>query len=438
VCCTDEVIPGHEVHLLRLLRPIWETDVAATTSRRRRFDPPTDLDPLTGRNHHMNSFDAPATTRRLHRVRPRDVADLTVIAAYPCISVLMPTDPAPRMTSPDAKRLHGLVEDVDQQLREHGIPAQARLMRKLASRVQQVAGQPTDRSLAIYVSLAVSRTFWLSVPVTARAVVEHTFATRPLVTSLHRTPPHVLLLLHPTCAHLYQGADGGLRLVGSRDSFQGPRPVRVPQQGHGDLKEAAADQADGFLRAVDHLLGRYRAEHPSPLVLGGSPHVVDRFRALSRNLHRLAGRIPPTRGEIASDLARASSEVVEHYLRSRREEALSNLRTALATRPVDVASGMAACWHAVHQRVPGMLLVEHDFVSPGRPEDYAVPTPGPRPRSVAPRVHDLVDDLIEVVIMRGGQLALVDNGDLAAHGRVALLSRPTNAARGSGPRIPPG
>jgi hypothetical protein len=217
----------------------------------------------------------------------------------------MPTDPGPRMTSPDAKRLHGLVEDVDQQLREHGIPARARLMRKLASRVQQVSGQPTDRALAIYVSLAVSRTFWLSVPVTVRSVVEHTFATRPLVTSLHRMPPHVLLLLHRTCAHLYQGADGGLWLVGSRDSFQGPRPVRVPQQGHGDVKEAAEDETDGFLRAVDHLVGRYRAEHPSPLVLGGSAHVVDRFLALSRNLHRLAGRIPLTEPDRARHVTHA-------------------------------------------------------------------------------------------------------------------------------------
>ena len=386
----------------------------------------------------MNSFAAPVTARRLYRVRPRDVVDLTVTAAYPCISVLMPTDPAPRMTSSEAKRLHGLVEDVDQQLREQGIPARARLMRKLASQVQQVSGLPTDRAVAIYVSLAVSRTFWLSAPVTARAVVEHTFATRPLVTSLHRTPPHVLLLLHPTCAHLYQGADGGLRLVGSRDSFQGPRPVGVPPQGPGDVKEAAADEADGFLRAVDRMLGHYRAEHPSPLVLGGFPHVVDAFCALSRNLDRLAGRVPPTPGETASDLARASSEVVDHYLRSRREEAMTDLRTALASHPVDVASGMAACWQAAHQRVPGMLLVEHDFVCPGRPEDNAVPASGPRPRSAAPAVHDLVDDLIEVVIMRGGQLALVDNRDLAAHGRVALLSRPSDTVPGPGSRVPPG
>ena len=248
----------------------------------------------------MNSLDVPATTRRLHRVRSRDVADLTVSAAYPCISVLMPTEPAPRMSSSDAERLHGLVEDVDQQLREHGVPAQARLMRKLASRVEQVVVQPTDRAVAIYVSLAVSRTFWLPVPVTARAVVEPTFATRPLVTALHRTPPHVVLLLHPTCAHLYQGADGGLRLVESRDLFQRAGTVRIPQQGQGRAEKTAVDVTDGFLRAVDHLLGRYRAEHPSPLVLGGSLHVVDRFHALSRNLHRLAGRIPPTRGETVS------------------------------------------------------------------------------------------------------------------------------------------
>lgn len=373
----------------------------------------------------MNASAAPATSRPLGSVRPRDVVDLTVTASYPCISVLMPTEPGPRMTASDLRRLHDLVEDVRQQLREQAIPARARLVRKLADRVQQVAAQPTDRALAIYVSLAVSRSFWLPQPVTARAVVEHTFATRPLVTALHRTSPHLLLLLHPTCAQLYRAADGGLRLIGSRDVFQGPGTVRVPQQvRRGDPE---GDLTDRFLRAVDDLLGRCRAEHPSPLVLGGSPHVVDRFRVLSRNLDRLAGRIPPTRGETPGDLARASAEVVEHYLRSRREEALIDLRAALASRPADVASGMAACWRAVHQRVPRMLLVERDFVSPGRPEDLA-PSPR-RPHSAPAAVHDLVDDLIEVVIMRGGQLALVDDGDLADHGRVALLSAPVAQAR---------
>ena len=97
---------------------------------------------------------------------------------------------------------------------------------------------------------------------------------------------------------------------------------------------------------------------------------------------------------------------------------------------------MAGCWTAVHQRVPVMLMVEHDFVSPGRPEGSALPAVGPVPRTGAPAAHDLVDDLMEVVIVRGGQVALVEHGDLADHGRVALLSR--SSRREPGPRMPPG
>jgi hypothetical protein len=368
--------------------------------------------------------------RRLDHVRPRDLADLTVTASYPCISVLMPTEPAPRMTPGDADRLSELVAEAERQLCDQGVPARARLVRKLAARVEQATGSPTGRAVAIYVSLAVDRTFWLSVPVTARAVVERTFATRALVTALHRTPPHVLLLLHPTCAHVYRASDGAVRLVGSRDAFRSSGSGAVPRQGRGLEAEAAgAGRADGFLSAVDQLLGSYRAEHPSPLVLGGSPHVVDRFCAVSRNLHRLAGRLPVTRRENADDLAQASFGVVEDYLRSRREEALTDLHHALASGPADVARGMAACWNAAHGRIPVMLLVEHDFVCPGRPEDYGPPRAVPDPWPEDTAVHDLVDDLIEVVIARGGQLAVMDQGDLSDHGRVALLSRSPDRPR---------
>lgn len=384
----------------------------------------------------MTTISGAGGARTLHGVRPRDVADLTVTASYPCISVLLPTTPAPRMTPSDAAQLQALVDDVDRQLHEQAVPARSRLMRRLAGQVRQAVGQPTDRALVIYVSLAVNRAFWLSTPVTARGVVERTFATRPLVNSLHRTPPHVLLVLHATCAHLYQGNDGALRLVDFRDVFQGAGSPRIPRQGQAG-EQAAADLSDGFLVAVDRMLGRYRAEHPSPLVVGGLPAVVDRFCTLSSNLHRFAGTIPSGECESAAALVPASTGAVERYLRSRREEALHDLRLALASRPDDVASGMAACWQAVHARTPGMLLVEQDFVSPGRPEDYGVAPPGPTPRAGLPEAHDLVDDLIEVVIMRGGQLALVENGDLSEHGRVVLLGH-RDPGPGPDPRSHPG
>ena len=46
-----------------------------------------------------------------------------------------------------------------------------------------------------------------------------------------------------------------------------------------------------------------------------------------------------------------------------------------------------------------------------------------RAREARRAVHDLVDDLMEEVILRGGQLALVDDGDLADHGIALVLRR---------------
>ena len=374
----------------------------------------------------MNTLDQP--TRHPHRERPvppialraRDVADLTVVAGFPCISVLLPTQPAPRMASGDFDRLQSLIAEVDYALLERGVISRERLMEKLKGEVHRVATQPTDQALAIYVSLALTRSFRLPQPVEARAVVEQTFATRPLVSALHRMPPHVVLVLHPTCAHLYAAGDGGLHPVGQVDPFRGSGRIKLPRPGDPDAEEARSDLNDSYLRAVDRMLGDYRAEHPSPLVLAGSARLLDRFCGVSRHLERLAGRLGTGREDTALDLALACTETIEKYLRNRRQDAMEQLTQAMRVRPADVAAGIEDCWRTVQSRAPGMLLVEDSFISPG----IAVTgSSGTTTQVVTEPVHDLVDDLIEQVILRGGQIALVRDGDLESHARVALINR---------------
>lgn len=350
-------------------------------------------------------------------LRTRDVADLTVTAGFPCVSVLLPTLPAPRMVRADRDRLLGLVAEVDRLLHEHGVTSRQRLLRRLTDEVGRVSARPTDRGLAVYVSLAVSRSFVLPLAVEPRALVERTFATRPLVAALHRMPPHVVLVLHPTCAHLYAAADGALRPERQVDPFRNAGQVRLPRPGDPGAAEVRDDLSEAYLRAVDRMLGDYRSEHPSPLVLAGPPALLDRFCALGRHLERLAGRIDTHDHPTALDLALAGAEAVEAYLRTRREDALRQLEEALRERPGEVATGIAACRHAVRSRRPAMLLVEENFISPGEVDA------GSRSPAEAVEVHDEVDDLMEQVILRGGQLALVRDGDLEGWERVALISR---------------
>lgn len=328
-----------------------------------------------------------------------DVAELTGAAGFPSISVLMPTERAPQLTVGDGERLDELVREVRCRLARHRVPAPERLMARLGDQVERVRRQPADRGLAIFVNHTVVRTFRLTTPVLARAVVEQTFATRALLEELHRTPPYVVLVLDATSARLYQVAGGAMRTVGDRDLFRTPADPRDP------------DAQAAFLGEVDAMLGAYRERHPSPLVLAGSPELLDELERRSRHLHRLAGRVPPEAGGTAPALVGATAGLLERYLRSRRDDAVARLRAAFDDRPGDVARGLDECRRRVHVQRPEMLCVEQGFVS-GR-----VSADGERDN------HDLVDDLMELVILRGGQLAIMADGDLAAHGRVALISR---------------
>lgn len=361
-------------------------------------------------------------------LRTRDIADLAITSGFPCISVLLPTKPSPRMTREDRSRLDDLVRDVEHTLAERGVMNRSALLDKLAEQVDRAGDQPTDLGLCIYVNRAVARSFRLPQSVTARAVVESTFATRPLIAALHRMPPHAVLLLHPTCAHLYASEDGGLRPVGRSEPFGSGRPIRVPGAGQPGAAEARTELMARFLRKVDRMLGDYRADHPSPLVLVGPPRLLEEFCSLSANLERLAGRVDDRDCATALDLALAGITYVEAYLRTRRDDALALLRQAESDRPTDVASGIEQCWRALGRRLPAMLLVEENFISPGTtapgrgaPANSSGNASGDA--SGAGDVHDLVDDLMEQVILMGGQLALVADGDLANHDRIALVLR---------------
>lgn len=360
-------------------------------------------------------------------LRARDVAELTVASGYPCISVLMPTQPGPRMTPADVHQLRSLAAQVEQELTEQGVTTRAPLLRTLAEQVSRVAVGPTDHGLATYVSQSVARSFRLPQSVPARTLVERTFATRPLISALHRMPPHVVLVLHPTCAHLHAGVDGGLRPVGQLDPFGGKGPLRLPPAGSPGAADVREEVAESYLRGVDRLLRDYRSAHPSPLVLAGPPHLLDRFCLLSRNLERLAGRVDADEHDTALDLALAGSAVIQDYLRTRRADALDRLREAMTGRPEDVVTGIDACWQTLPVRRPEMLLVEEGFISPGSARPPSAGASGPQGRRADPyadhHVHDQVDDLMEQVILHGGQLALLQDGDLDEHGRVALVSR---------------
>ena len=355
------------------------------------------------------------------------VLHLQSVHGYPCVSLLMNTTPAPALTGADALRLDQLLDQASRRLRseaqgEDVVAALATLERLVA----EAAGGPTSTALALYADAQTTTALRLPVEVRERVVVDPTFATRDLVRSLHRTPRHVVLVLNSREARLFEGAGDQLRPARTSAFPMHDTREQQTQRGRADR----GDDTVAFLRTVDRALTTYLRLHPAPLVLAGGQRTLATYTGLSANLARLAGSIPVNlSGEPLSVLAERIRPVMEDYLLSRQREALALLDKRVGARRA--VAGMADCWLAARTDRSEMLAVEQGLFYPARISedgDRLAPASDVEHPEV---IDDAVDELIELVLDRGGWVALVDDGALAAHhgGRSRCVPRAEAALR---------
>jgi hypothetical protein len=178
---------------------------------------------------------------------------------------------------------------------------------------------------------------------------------------------------------------------------------------------------DTFLAEVDYQLGQHRLTFPSPLVLAGPEALLATFTQHSSHRERLAGQLDTALYPTPPDILRGCSIALEKYLISRQHSALALVRQTLERDPQRVGTGIEEALLECRRRPQLMLAVETSYTVPGHHTDRPLTerTDNNRP----PRVHDLVDHLIEIVIHRGGWISLVDDGTLGEHQHIALVSR---------------
>ncbi|WP_431920926.1 hypothetical protein [Nonomuraea jabiensis] len=354
---------------------------------------------------------------------PAQITVLQQVRQYPAVSLLLNTTPAAELTRADALRLDALAADAVQRLRDELQPAAADpAIGRLHTLIDQARHGPTSRALALYASAGSQALIRLPISVRERAVVDPTFATRDLIRALHRTPRHLVLALNAGHAQLLEAAADTLlpALTSAFPMSAGPRtPGR--SRGRADRPTRDAPTVD-FYREVDAALGLYLRLHPAPLVLVGDERATAAFKRLSVNCRRLAGTVTGNLTATApAELTARIRTVLDAYLHHRQDEALALLQQRTAAGRV--ASGMPAAWWFARNRRPEMLAVDDSLYYPARlSDDGDILTPA-ADIDHPDVIDDAVDELIELVLARGGWIAFTDPGALAGHQGVALATR---------------
>lgn len=366
------------------------------------------------------------TTSHAHAPSPataKDVLALQNARGRPAVSVLLSTTPAPRMTPPDRSRLDMLLREARRRLALDAPDGQpdAALVATLHEQASAARNAPTRNGLALFAgrdAKGVDRAaaHHLDVAVMDRVAVGPVFATRDLIRSLHRTPRHLLLVLTKDQAQMYDGVGNTLTEV--HDGFPLQR-----QEGRGGTErgEATRDTRD-FFAAVDDALGAHLQDSPAPLVVAAPARPLNDLLSSSRNLQRLAGTIPGFWHDADTEqLVQQVRPVLLSYLRNRQLEALTLLEAR--QREARAVSGLQDVWTAARTGPVEMLAVEEDHFAPARISANRKRIT-PADDLTAPGVlDDAVDEIIDLVLSRGGWVALLESGALSDQGHLAVTLR---------------
>uniref|UniRef100_A0A832GY64 Chemotaxis protein n=1 Tax=Oscillatoriales cyanobacterium SpSt-402 TaxID=2282168 RepID=A0A832GY64_9CYAN len=353
----------------------------------------------------------------------QDLHQLQSFIKVPALSILLPT----HRTSPDNKqdpiRVKNLVDEATERLtKEFSQRELEPLLQRLDALVNEIDYPHTLDGLALYVSHDFAKLYYLPFSVPARVVIDQTFATRDLVYGMHRALRYWVLLLSQASTRLLAGTGETLEEVHDQNfpmQMTGPGATApLPYEADSSYLD---DRHRRFFQQVDSAFTTYAKDETLPLIVGGVDRQISFFQEVSQHAATIAGTL-------TGNYDRASiPEITPHVwslMQTVREShqtgALQELDNAIGAQKI--VSTIEEVWRLAQDGRGKRLLVEKNYHVPaivtedGRLE--LVDQPGG-----TEIMDDAVDEIIEVVLAKGGNVATVDDGALSAQQRIALILR---------------
>ncbi len=348
------------------------------------------------------------------------VARIQAVRGYPAVSILMSTGSD---RASDRLRLAGLVDVAEVRLlAEFTRPTVQPILNALTSLAATAEVRGRQQALALFASADLVAAVALPMSVRDRTVVDETFATRDLVHALLRSPNYQVLVLGDT-ARLYLGVGANLTEVRT-NGF----PLIVDLEVRPHPRHFGVDRSERrnaglrrYLRAVDVALAGH-LDARLPLLAVGSGRRLSLFAQHSHHRASLTGTFSGTFERRSTDeLEQAIWPLVTDMFDQRHRDAFAELDRAAGARRSAVGVGQA--WTHANLGRGAHVVVEESFCYPARinlqSHDLTAAVDVTHPEVV----DDIVDEIIEMVLAKGGQATIVPDGTLASRGRLALTLR---------------
>jgi hypothetical protein len=347
--------------------------------------------------------------------------------SYPCVSIIAPTHKTKPDNKQDPIKIKNLVKEAVTRLNEEFPHREIRpIIEKIESIVSSIDYTRAGDSIAIYACKDFSAGYDLPVNGKEQVVIDETFATRNLVYAIHKNPRYLVLALSEKPTRLFDiFLNSPVEIINDNfpafiveDENSAPRPT-------GEIVNMSSykeEQYSKFFKKIDKALGAIIKDTYLPVVVTGVERNLAYYRDVTELKDHIVGEIKGSHDKSSPfELARLTWPVMRNYMAEKKTHMLQKLEDSIGNG--HYASGIDQVWSTAFEGRGAILLVEEEFQFPAViNEDNQILSPAED--STSPGiVDDAVDEIIEEVINRGGQVFFVDKDDLRVHNRIAMILR---------------
>jgi Bacterial archaeo-eukaryotic release factor family 3 len=199
-------------------------------------------------------------------------------------------------------------------------------------------------------------------------------------------------------------------------------PIRLPAGPSGNSSAYRGEKSRQFCREAHAAFKEFAIDDDLPLIVAGVDRNLAFFQEVSNHTSAIIGTL---RGNYDQNSVHELAPLVWPLVKANRavqvDGMLSELDAAVSARRY--ASSITEVWHVAQEGRGSTLIVETDFHFPARLDEsgqFLIPADDVTAPDV---IDDAVDDVIEIVMSKGGKVVFVADGVLDKYQHIAMTLR---------------
>src|ERR1035437_6579963 len=354
-----------------------------------------------------------------------------------CISIIVPTHRLSPERRVDKLEVERALDNARQFLQfKYAEPNIKPLLQALDELYQDIDFTHNSDGLGLYVSPNIKFSVQFPFPVDEKVMVGDNFELRDLLYKVNYANPYFVLLLTEKVVRLFEGTWDELNEINDKnfpkeyeeEYIYNPPSRGTPYAGHAHVRNFEKDKSaleeirfKDFFRHTDELLNDYLVGN-TPLILLGTEKELAWFGNISVHKKHIINKIAGSYNySNLTQLADIAWPTMRLHLDNEKIQLIKEFNEKIGMSLG--VSGIQNIWSAAKEGKAFKLLVEKDYRCPGfvdRDEYHLYLRPPQTPHKV---LADAVDDIIEMVLEKNGQVFFVDNGMLKDYQLIALITR---------------